>query len=137
LHPRAFDVVDIVADFFLSRVVPSVPVCPVVRTDERGRVTIPKDVRDRYGEKFRLVEMDSGIKLVPIPDDPLAELRAAASDELREASLGEIEAGLNTFDAFHAALSDGTIISSDQAYDGLRGVKRIALGPDADGETPV
>lgn len=62
-----------------------------VRTDERGRVTIPKEIRDRYGEKFRLVELDSGIKLVPIPDDPLAELRAAASDELREASLDDLE----------------------------------------------
>lgn len=62
-----------------------------VRTDERGRVTIPKDVRARYGEKFRLVELDSGIKLVPIPDDPLGELRAAASDELREAALDDLE----------------------------------------------
>jgi bifunctional DNA-binding transcriptional regulator/antitoxin component of YhaV-PrlF toxin-antitoxin module len=62
-----------------------------VRTDERGRVTIPKEVCDRYGERFRLVELDSGIKLVPIPDDPLEELRAAASDELREASLADLE----------------------------------------------
>ena len=62
-----------------------------VRTDERGRVTIPKEVRDRYGEKFRLVELDSGIKLVPIPDDPLKELHAAASDELRKASLDDLE----------------------------------------------
>ena len=62
-----------------------------VRTDDRGRVTIPKEARDRYGERFRLVEVDSGIKLVPIPDDPLAELRAAASDELREASLDDLE----------------------------------------------
>ena len=62
-----------------------------VQTDERGRVTIPKEVRDRYGEKFRLVELDSGIKLVPIPDNPLEELRAAASDELREASLDDLE----------------------------------------------
>lgn len=63
-----------------------------VRADDRGRVTIPKDVRDRYGETYRLVELNSGIKLVPIPDDPLAELRAAASDELREASLDDLEA---------------------------------------------
>lgn len=62
-----------------------------VRTDERGRVTIPKELRDRYGEEYRLVELDSGIKLVPIPDNPLAELRAAASDDLREASLAELE----------------------------------------------
>jgi bifunctional DNA-binding transcriptional regulator/antitoxin component of YhaV-PrlF toxin-antitoxin module len=62
-----------------------------VWTDEQGRVTIPKDVRDRYGERGRLVELDSCIKLVPIPDDPLEELRAAASDELREASLADLE----------------------------------------------
>jgi bifunctional DNA-binding transcriptional regulator/antitoxin component of YhaV-PrlF toxin-antitoxin module len=62
-----------------------------VRTDEQGRVTIPKEVCDRYGEQFRLVELDSGIKLVPIPDDPLEALRAAASDELRKASLDDLE----------------------------------------------
>jgi bifunctional DNA-binding transcriptional regulator/antitoxin component of YhaV-PrlF toxin-antitoxin module len=62
-----------------------------VRTDDRGRVTIPKDVRDRYGERFRLVELHSGIKLVPIPDNPLHELRAAASDELRAAALDDLE----------------------------------------------
>jgi bifunctional DNA-binding transcriptional regulator/antitoxin component of YhaV-PrlF toxin-antitoxin module len=62
-----------------------------VRADDRGRITIPKEVRDRYGERYRLVELDSGIKLVPIPDDPLAELRAAASDALREASLDDLE----------------------------------------------
>ena len=63
-----------------------------VRTDDRGRVTIPKEVRDRYGDQYRLVELDSGIKLVPIPDDPLAQLRAAATDELREASLSDLKA---------------------------------------------
>jgi bifunctional DNA-binding transcriptional regulator/antitoxin component of YhaV-PrlF toxin-antitoxin module len=63
-----------------------------VRTDEQGRVTIPKEVRDRYGDRFRLVELDSGIKLVPIPDDPLEALQAAAFKKLREASIDELEA---------------------------------------------
>lgn len=62
-----------------------------VRTDEQRQVTVPKEVRDRYGGRFRLVEPDSCIELAPIPDDPLEELRAAASDELREASLAELE----------------------------------------------
>ena len=62
-----------------------------VQTDARGRVTIPKAVRERYGEQYRLVELDSGIKLVPIPEDPLEQLRAAASDELRAATLEELE----------------------------------------------
>lgn len=41
-----------------------------------------------------------------------------------------IAAGLDTFDAFHAALSGGAIISSDGAYDGLEGVERVRLDPE-------
>jgi hypothetical protein len=41
-----------------------------------------------------------------------------------------IDEGLNTFDAFHAAISGGSIISSDRAYDELTGVNRIRLEPD-------
>jgi len=63
-----------------------------LQTDEQGRVTIPKETRERYGDKFRLVELDSGIKLVPIPDDPVETLRAAGSTELRSALLDELEA---------------------------------------------
>lgn len=63
-----------------------------VQTDDQGRITIPEDVRDRYGDTFRLVALDSGIKLVPLPSDPLQELRAAASHNLREAALDDLEA---------------------------------------------
>jgi hypothetical protein len=40
-----------------------------------------------------------------------------------------IEAGLNTFDAFHAALSGGGVLSSDGAYDQLSAVERVRLEP--------
>jgi hypothetical protein len=46
-----------------------------------------------------------------------------------------IDEGLNTFDAFHAALSGGTIISSDGAYDALGGVDRVPLEPDESEES--
>lgn len=61
-----------------------------VTVDERGRITIPKEVRDRFGDRYRLVELREGIKLVPIPEDPVEALRDAASDELREASAEEV-----------------------------------------------
>lgn len=61
-----------------------------VTTDKRGRVTIPKNVRERFGEEYRLVELRDGIKLVPIPDDPVATLRDAASDEFKQASQEEL-----------------------------------------------
>jgi hypothetical protein len=46
-----------------------------------------------------------------------------------------IDTGLNTFDAFHAALSGGSIISSDRAYDELTGVNRIQIEPDENGDS--
>ena len=66
-----------------------------LEADDRGRVTIPEETRERYGDKFRLVELDSGLKLVPIPDDPVETLRAAGSTELRSASLDGLEAAAN------------------------------------------
>jgi bifunctional DNA-binding transcriptional regulator/antitoxin component of YhaV-PrlF toxin-antitoxin module len=59
-------------------------------TDERGRITIPKEMRDRFGERYRLIELQDGIKLLPRPEDPLEALRSAGCDELREASMDEI-----------------------------------------------
>ena len=61
-----------------------------VATDERGRITIPKDVRERLGERYRLVELRDGIKLIPVPADPVAALRAAASPEFKAASMDDL-----------------------------------------------
>ncbi len=43
-----------------------------VSVDGRGRITLPKDLRERHGEDYRLVEAHNEIILIPIPDDPLA-----------------------------------------------------------------
>jgi bifunctional DNA-binding transcriptional regulator/antitoxin component of YhaV-PrlF toxin-antitoxin module len=48
--------------------------------DSRGRLTIPEELRERYGDHYYIVDVDGGIKLIPIADDPLAALR----DEFRE-----------------------------------------------------
>lgn len=61
-----------------------------IETDSRGRVTIPKAIRERFGERYRLVELEDGVKLVPIPDDPVAALRDAASEEFRSAPVDEL-----------------------------------------------
>lgn len=49
-------------------------------------------------------------------------------DPLYQAS-AYVDDGLNTFDAFHAALADDGIISSDQAFDRID-VERVELEPD-------
>jgi len=66
--------------------------------DDRGRLTLPKEVRERYGDRYHIVQLEDGIKLVPIADDPLEALRdefgdvEKSADELRE---GAREAALD------------------------------------------
>jgi bifunctional DNA-binding transcriptional regulator/antitoxin component of YhaV-PrlF toxin-antitoxin module len=58
--------------------------------DGRGRLTLPKEIRERYGDRYHIVQLHDGIKLIPVEDDPLAALRSEFADvektvdELRE-----------------------------------------------------
>ncbi|WP_458189392.1 AbrB/MazE/SpoVT family DNA-binding domain-containing protein [Haladaptatus sp. NG-WS-4] len=58
-------------------------------TDRQGRLYLPKEVREKYGEKYHIVEYEDRIELIPVADDPLAAVREAAGD-LRDASIEEI-----------------------------------------------
>jgi len=57
--------------------------------DDRGRLTLPKELRERYGDRYHIVDLHDGIKLVPVAADPLAALRdefgnsEKTADELR------------------------------------------------------
>ena len=67
--------------------------------DDRGRLTLPKELRERFGDRYHVVELHDGIKLVPIDEDPLGALRRAFEDveksadelraEAREAAVDE------------------------------------------------
>ena len=48
--------------------------------DERGRLYLPKEVRERFGERYRIVELPSHVALFPVDDDPLEGIRAAVGD---------------------------------------------------------
>lgn len=78
-------------------------------TDERGRLTIPQELRERFGERYRVLELHDGIKLVPVPEDPVGELRASASDDLRAASVESLR------DAASRPASEGATGSDDGA----------------------
>ena len=43
--------------------------------DDRGRLTLPKEIRERYGDHYYIIELHDGIKLIPVADDPLDALR--------------------------------------------------------------
>jgi bifunctional DNA-binding transcriptional regulator/antitoxin component of YhaV-PrlF toxin-antitoxin module len=61
-----------------------------IETDSQGGISLPKELRKKYGERFHVVEYDEKIQLIPIADNPLAAAREAAG-ELRDASHDEIE----------------------------------------------
>lgn len=62
-------------------------------TDAQGRLYIPKEVREQYGEQYHLVTYEDRIELVPVADDSLAAVRRAAGD-LDDAAIETIEADI-------------------------------------------
>ena len=65
--------------------------CMSKSTDERGRLYLPKDVRERFGEEDRVVELPDYVALFPVADDPLAAVQEAVGDELAEKSVDELQ----------------------------------------------
>jgi hypothetical protein len=41
-------------------------------TDRQGRLYIPEEIRERYGERYHIVTYEDRIELIPVADDPLA-----------------------------------------------------------------
>lgn len=49
-----------------------------VELDERGRITIPKNLRQNIKhQKFIIIQAGDHLKLIPIPQDPLKTLEGA------------------------------------------------------------
>ena len=61
-------------------------------TDERGRIYLPKDVRERYGEHYRIVELPTHVVLLPVDDNPLEGAREAVGDAFKGRSQEESKA---------------------------------------------
>jgi bifunctional DNA-binding transcriptional regulator/antitoxin component of YhaV-PrlF toxin-antitoxin module len=61
-------------------------------TDERGRIYLPKDVRERFGDQYRIVELPSHVALFPVDEDPLDGLRAAVGDAFAETTGDDLKA---------------------------------------------
>jgi bifunctional DNA-binding transcriptional regulator/antitoxin component of YhaV-PrlF toxin-antitoxin module len=59
-------------------------------TDKQGRLYIPKEVREKYGERYHIVTYEDRIELIPVADDPLEAVRADVG-ELQGASVEEIQ----------------------------------------------
>ena len=55
-----------------------------------GKVYLLKDVREGFGEKFRVVRLESSIKLIPVSDDSVEGLKEAMAP-LKDVSIEEME----------------------------------------------
>lgn len=55
-----------------------------------GRVYIPQELRDKFGDRFELIDRGDRLVLIPVADDPLEALREefddidASATELRD-----------------------------------------------------
>ncbi|WP_394742855.1 AbrB/MazE/SpoVT family DNA-binding domain-containing protein [Natronococcus roseus] len=61
-------------------------------TDKQGRIYLPKDIRERFGDQYRIVELPSHVALFPVDEDPLDGLRAAVGDAFAETEADELKA---------------------------------------------
>jgi len=66
-----------------------------VEIDSHGRLYLSSELREKYGEKFHVVEYEGRIELIPIDEDPLQAVRdeiggtleGKSREELREKAL--------------------------------------------------
>lgn len=60
-------------------------------TDDRGRIVIPHEIRERHGTRYRIIELTDRVELIPLQDDPIAGLRDAVGDAFEGKSVAEIK----------------------------------------------
>ena len=62
---------------------------------EDGRIYLPKELREKFGDRFELIDRGDRLVLLPIADEPLEALREEfagvekSSDELATGALRE------------------------------------------------
>jgi bifunctional DNA-binding transcriptional regulator/antitoxin component of YhaV-PrlF toxin-antitoxin module len=60
-------------------------------TDDRGRIYLPKSVRDRFGDEYRIVELPNHVALFPVDEDPLEGVRAAVGDAFEGEDVNDLK----------------------------------------------
>ncbi|MBI2579813.1 MAG: hypothetical protein HYW27_02835 [Candidatus Aenigmarchaeota archaeon] len=63
----------------------------ITKLDERGRLLIEKNIRDKYGDEFAVFEALGEIVLIPVPKDPLKALREEGKKLPKNMSVKELK----------------------------------------------
>jgi len=61
-----------------------------VETDSHGRLYLSSELRQKYGEKFHVVEYEDRLELIPIDEDPLQAVRDEIGDALEGESIEQL-----------------------------------------------
>lgn len=61
----------------------------VASVDDQGRVYIPKNLRERYGDDFRIIDTKDGLLFMPLPENPLEKFQE--KEKLDEKSVSELK----------------------------------------------
>jgi bifunctional DNA-binding transcriptional regulator/antitoxin component of YhaV-PrlF toxin-antitoxin module len=70
-------------------------VSKTVEADDRGRIVIPSEIRERHGDRYRIVDLDDRVLLLPLQDDPIEGLRDAVGDTFDDISIPELREALD------------------------------------------
>ena len=62
-----------------------------VETDSHGRLYLSAELRQKYGEKFHVVEYEDRLELIPIDEHPLRAVRDEIGDALDGESIEELQ----------------------------------------------
>jgi bifunctional DNA-binding transcriptional regulator/antitoxin component of YhaV-PrlF toxin-antitoxin module len=62
----------------------------VTETDSHGRLYLPSKLRERYGDRFHIVEYEDRLELIPVDPDPLEGLREAVGGAFEGKSVEEL-----------------------------------------------
>lgn len=62
-----------------------------VEADDRGRIVIPNEIREKHGDRYRVVELEDRVELIPLKDDPIEGLRDAVGDAFDDKSVEQIK----------------------------------------------
>lgn len=68
-----------------------ITVSKTAKVDDRGRIVIPQEIREKYGDRYRIVELDDRVELIPLNDDPIEGLREAVGGAFDGKSIAEIK----------------------------------------------
>lgn len=59
--------------------------------DDRGRIVIPSEIREKHGNRYRIVELDDRVEMIPLQNDPIEGLRDVVGDAFDDQSIADVK----------------------------------------------